>query len=60
MKTLHILKTKPNHNTKILMSAMGSSQVEEKDTVFELYDAQADYEKLIDLIFEHKKIISWW
>ena len=60
MKTLHILKTKPNPNTKILMSAMGSLQVEEKDTVFELYDVQADYEKLIDLIFEHKKIISWW
>ena len=60
MSTLHILKTKPDHNTKILISALGNSQAEEKDTVFELYDVQADYEKLIDLIFEHRKVISWW
>jgi hypothetical protein len=41
------------------MSALGGSQVEEA-TVFELYDEHADCEKLIDLIFEHDKIISWW
>ena len=26
----------------------------------EFYDEEADCEKLIDLIFEHDKIISWW
>ena len=60
MKTLHILKTKPDQNTNILMSALGDSQAEEKDTVFELYDARADFEELIELIFEHKRVISWW
>jgi hypothetical protein len=59
MKILHILKTEPDNTTKALMSAVGGSQVEEA-TVFELYDDQADCEKLIDLIFEHDKIISWW
>jgi hypothetical protein len=59
MKILHILKTEPDNNTKTLMSAFDGSQGEET-TVFELYDEQADFEKLIDLIFEHDKIISWW
>jgi len=59
MKILHILKTEPEKTTRALMSALGSSQ-EEEATLFELYDEQADCEKLIDLIFEHDKIISWW
>ena len=59
MKTLHILKTEPDDNTKALMSALGESQGEET-TVFRLYEEQADYERLIDLVFEHDKIISWW
>jgi len=59
MKILHILKTEPDHTTKTLMSAFDGSQGEEV-TIFRLYDPQADFEKLIDLIFEHDKIISWW
>ena len=59
MKTLHILKTQPDKNTRTLMSAFDSSQAEEA-TVFELYDEQADYDRLIDFIFAHDKIISWW
>jgi hypothetical protein len=27
---------------------------------FPLYEEQADYEKLIDAIFENDKVISWW
>ncbi len=59
MKILHILKTEPENNTKTLMASLGESQGKET-SVFALYDEQADYEKLIDLIFEHDKIISWW
>ena len=59
MKILHILKTEPDSNTKILMASLGESQSKET-SVFALHDEQADYEKLIDLIFEHDKIISWW
>ena len=59
MKILHILKTEPDNNTRTLMSAFGGSQGEEA-TIFEFYDEQADCEKLIDLIFENDKIISWW
>jgi len=46
MKTLHILKTEPSQG--------------QETTVFKLYDEDADYEKLIDLIFEYDKTVSWW
>ncbi|MFH1293895.1 MAG: hypothetical protein ABIJ44_07175 [Pseudomonadota bacterium] len=59
MKIMHILKTEPDNNTKTLMSAFNKSEGGEA-MEFKLYDEQADYEELIDLIFEHDKIISWW
>ena len=59
MNVLHILKTETDNNTKALMSALNKSEGG-KSTEFVLYDERADYEKLIDLIFEHDKIISWW
>jgi len=49
MKTLHILKTEPDNNSQ-----------GQETTVFKLYDEDADYEKLIDLIFEYDKTVSWW
>ena len=58
MKTLHILKTEPEDHTERLMSTLFAS--EKESTVFNLYEESADYEKLLDLIFEHDKVISWW
>ncbi|MBW1702739.1 MAG: hypothetical protein JRJ50_11585 [Deltaproteobacteria bacterium] len=55
MKTLHILKTEPDNNTKVLMDSISQGQ---ETTVFKLYDEDADYEKLIDLIFEYDKTVS--
>lgn len=57
MKILHILKTEPDNNTKVLMDSISQG---EETTVFKLYDEDADYEKLIDLIFEYDKTVSWW
>jgi len=57
MKMLHILKSEPDHNTTALMDIL--SEGKEK-TVFPLYGGDADYEKLIDLIFENDEVISWW
>jgi len=55
MKTLHILKTEPDNNTRELMDSISQGQ---ETTVFKLYDEDADYEKLIDLIFEYDKTVS--
>jgi hypothetical protein len=57
MKLLHILKSDPDENTKTFIEILleGEEAVE-----FGLYEDAADYDKLIDMIFEHDRVISWW
>ena len=59
MKTLYILKTEPDDKTKALVPSIAGPR-EGDDTFFSLYEEPADYEKLLDLIFEHEKVISLW
>jgi len=56
MKTLHLLKSKPDKNTETLMRIVSEGE----STIFKLYEEDADYGRLLDLIFENEKIISWW
>ena len=57
MKLLHILKSEPDKNTKTLMDILSQG---EEATIYPLYEKDADYEDLIDLIFEKDKVVSWW
>lgn len=59
MKWLHVHKSEPDDITKTLMGILSDG---EESTVFPLYEEDSDYEKLIDLIFEHDhdKVITWW
>ena len=57
MKLLHILKSEPDENNKTLIDILSEGQ---NTRVFPLYEEQANYEELIDLIFDHDKVISWW
>jgi len=57
MKTLHILKSEPDDSTRILIDSM--SQAEET-VLFRMYDENTDYEKLLELIFEYDKTVTWW
>ena len=57
MKLLHILKSEPDNNTKTLIDILSAS---EETTSFALYEDNPDYEKLIDLVFENEKVVSWW
>jgi hypothetical protein len=57
MKLLHILKSDPDENTKTLIGILSEG---EEAAEFSLYEEAADYEKLIDMIFEHDKVITWW
>ncbi len=57
MKLLYILRSEPDKNTKSLMDILSEG---EEPSIFPLYNEQADYEKFIDMIFEHDKVISWW
>jgi hypothetical protein len=57
MKVLHILKSEPDDNTITLMEILNQGA---DATEFKLYGEEADYEKLLDLIFEHDNVVSWW
>ena len=57
MKTLHLVKTEPDNNIKALIDIFSEG---EEATLFSLYEPQTDYDELLNLIFDHDKIISWW
>jgi len=52
-----VLKTQPDDITEKLMSALSEG---EESNVFRLYDKDADYGALLDSVFSHDKVISWW
>ncbi len=58
MKILHILKTEPDDGTNTLVSVL--SMPHGQDATVTRLDDLTDYEELIDLIFEHDKVITWW
>ena len=57
MTTLHVFKSEPDETTNTLVDIV--SKTDDKK-VFMLYKEEADYEKLIDQIFECDKIVCWW
>ncbi len=54
---LHILKSPPDAITETLIQILSQG---EDSLRFPLYEAGVDYEKLIDLVFEHERVVSWW
>jgi hypothetical protein len=57
MKILHILKTEPDEETKTLMELISKG---EETSTFSLYESDPDYARLLDLIFENDRSVSWW
>ena len=57
MKLLHILKSAPDERTRTLMDIVSQG---EEATEVSLCDEATDYGKLVDLIFEYEKVITWW
>ncbi len=59
MKLLHVYRNEPNDEVKKLVQILNEgNEVME----FKLYEAKedADYDKLVQMIFEADKTISWW
>jgi hypothetical protein len=58
-KLLHILNSKPDETQRTLMTALSQGH---HTLEFPLYEenTEADYDDLIDLIFEHDQVITWW
>ncbi len=57
MKILHIFKIKPDAITTMLAEKISEGK---EISTFELYGDDVDYDKLIEIIFEHEKIFTWW
>jgi hypothetical protein len=57
MKILHIFRSKPTD--QVLSLAKILSEGNEFDQFF-LYEGKVDYAKLVDELFSHDKVISWW
>ena len=57
MKLLHVLRSEPNDEVRKLMRILSD---ETEPAKFELYKKAVNYEKLIDLVFEHDRVVTWW
>lgn len=57
MSLLNIVKSQPDETTEVLIA--GLSQSKDPITRYNLYEEQ-DYDKLLELIFSHDEVISWW
>ena len=57
MKILHILKSEPDDNTRVLIDILS----QDSDAVlYPLYEEDTDYEQMLDLVFDSDQVISWW
>jgi hypothetical protein len=57
MKLLHIFRSKPTDEVLRLTKILSE---ENETTQFPLYKEAVDYDRLVELIFSHDKVISWW
>lgn len=57
MKVLHVLKSEPDEIIKSMMETLSEGNEVQQ---FEMYKGDVDYDKLVELVFEHDKVICWW
>ncbi len=57
MKILHILRSEPDDMVRLFMEKV--SQDEESREI-PLYKGEVDYDRLVEMIFESDRVISWW
>ena len=57
MKILYILRSQPDVTVEKFMQTVTNG---DQADVAALYQVNMDWPKLVDDIFEHDKVISWW
>ena len=59
MKILHILRTRPDETIEKLIKTSTNG---DQPKAVELYrcEEEMDWARLVDDIFSHDKVISWW
>ena len=57
MKILHVFKSEPDAVIKKLMEPLAKDNEARE---FEMHQGDVDYDKLVEMVFEHDKVICWW
>ena len=57
MKILYIFRTRPDATVDKFMQTITNG---DQSQVRKLYEDKIDWSKLVDDIFDHDKVISWW
>jgi hypothetical protein len=57
MKILHIFRSQPTEQVLGLVKNLSEEQESKR---FPLYEDKIDYAQLVEEIFSHDKVISWW
>jgi hypothetical protein len=57
MKILHIFRTEPDETVKNIVKTTTNG---DESKVLELYKGDIDWSCVVDDIFSHEKMISWW
>ena len=57
MKILYVLRTRPDETVEKFMQTITNG---DQSQVRMLYEDKIDWSKLVDDIFDHDKVISWW
>jgi hypothetical protein len=56
MTTLHIFRNEPDERVRELVQEI----TPEETTQIALYEENVDYDRLVDAVFRHDRVISWW
>lgn len=56
MRTLHILRSEPDEQLRELVETIDTGDAKP----IALYDDVVDYDRLIEEIFRHDRVICWW
>ena len=56
MRTLHILRSEPDEQTRELILASGTGETQQ----IAIYEEPVDYDQLVVELFGHDRVISWW
>ncbi len=57
MKILHIFRSEPDETVQKIVKSTTNG---DESKVTELYQDNLDWSRLVDDIFSHEKVISWW
>ena len=57
MDILHIFKTKPDKETEVYIKKLSQDK---NATTINLFSPDIDWDDVIDKVFLHKKVVTWW